>query len=240
MRRAAVWASVLTLTATLPACGESTGSDPAPAPAAASSAPTAGGGAEEASDEDAAAAERRIKLATGLLDELAFCLTVLVGADRDDVLDAWGVDRAAEAEPLSGLWDEPEYPPALAVLDIRGAAVAVEPNGYFGNLRDVLGPASVGRRAASLYAGNDGEAFLALAEDGVIRFQEEYLEDLDDVEEDLAELFDGLPWAEAETWEASALVVLERFTGVRIEGPPPAEPMMVYRLPEEWPRSSSG
>lgn len=182
--------------------------------------------------DDLAALEHRIKLSTGLLDEDAYCLTVLVGASRVEVLGLFGVDPSAETEALRDVREDPEYVPVLHLLEGQGAAIAVEPNGYFGYLEEFLEPASVGRRAGSFYSGNDGEAFLALAENGVVRLWEEYLEDLGDVDGELVALFDGLPWAETETWEASALAVIERFTGVRIDGPPPADPMMVYRRPE--------
>lgn len=163
-------------------------------------------------------------------DDEASTITVVVGLTVMEVLEAFGGDPAVPLLSQEETWEH-DYDDAetVALFEFPGGVVAVEFNGYEGRRAEVLRRASARGRAASMYWNINTVNSLSLAEAGVVLYSEEVRGTVEVDGPALAPLFAGLDFG----WEsrlASAITVIERFTGVRIEGPRPPEPLMLHRL----------
>jgi hypothetical protein len=152
---------------------------------------------------------------------------VVVGATPEQVLVAFGADPGEPPVPAFDVWEEGL--PTVAIRQVPGAVVAVE-DSFEGSRACVLERVSANTRVASLYQNINAVTSLSLAEDGRVLFHQDEVLQAPDVEDAaLAPFFADLDW-DLENWKACALTVLERFTGIRIDGPPPADPHLVHRL----------
>jgi hypothetical protein len=144
----------------------------------------------------------------------AATVTIVTGADVADVLRAFGADPA-RPESMRALSEElsPSVRPWVAVLDIGGAVVAVEFNGWQGAGASVLARASAGGRAASMYWTVDAMTRLSFAERGEVLLSEEPFGELE-APPAVAVTLAGLDFADYRRGKpAQGLVAVERFTG---------------------------
>jgi hypothetical protein len=161
----------------------------------------------------------------------AVYITVAAGVDRADVL------HVLRAEPDGGPVAPDTVPsdlPAASLLEVGGGVVAVQDrwaNGSYDD-RDLVQTLSRGGRAAASIAWNGiGRRWAYFARDGVVLFDaDEFPFDSDDdVHPEIAALF---PRADTghEGGNLQALIAVERFTGLRIDGPALTERAPVHRL----------
>jgi hypothetical protein len=155
-------------------------------------------------------------------------ITVAGGADRADVL------RGMRAEPDGGPVAPDTVPtdlPAASLLEVDGGVVAVEAKWFSGPYDDLVRTLSRGGRAAASVGWNGiGERWAYFARDGVVLFagDEFPFDSDDDVHPEIAAL---LAWDdEGHEGDLPVLIAVERFTGVRIDGPALTERAPVHRL----------
>lgn len=147
---------------------------------------------------------------------VAATVTVVTGADIADVLRAFNADPA-RPESLRGINEDLMHrrsiDPWVAVLDIGGAVLAVEYDGWQGSTEPVLTRASAGGRAASMYWNVNALTRLSFAEHGEVLLSEEPLGGLDAPPQLAATLAD-LDFADFHRGtDMMGLVAVERFTG---------------------------
>jgi hypothetical protein len=161
------------------------------------------------SEESTAEAAARIRAALGnRRDSEAVGVTAVSGRMAAYVLSAFGVDPA---EPP----DDPPGLPTVSLLDVSDGVVAVEDGGRAAPEHNALRWLSQGGEAASLYWDGSGNIALALARDGVVLRSRD------------AALVDGLDPAVLGL-VSCGLIVVERFTGLRIDGDSPQVPVREY------------
>jgi hypothetical protein len=178
--------------------------------------------------DELAAVEARVS-ASLPYDEEASTITLVASLSLPEVLEAFGGDPAAPPISLEDEWWDEDCPEAVALYEVSGGVAAVEFNGYEGSRDEVLRRASVRGRAASAYWSIGSASALSLADSGRVLYSEPLEQpDLPD-DPALAPLFTGTDFA-WETRLGSAMTVLERFTGIRVQGRPPEGPIMVHRL----------
>ncbi|MFB4317297.1 DUF6461 domain-containing protein [Actinomadura sp. 21ATH] len=146
----------------------------------------------------------------------AATVTVVTGAEVADVLRAFGADPA-RPESMRAISDDllqrQSFDPWVAVLDVGGAVLAVEYNGYQGSHAPVLTRASTGGRAASMYWNVNALTRLSFAEHGEILLSEEPFGDLE-APPQLTETLTGLDFADHHRRKSMmGLVAVQRFTG---------------------------
>lgn len=154
----------------------------------------------------------------------AGCLTVVVGADTEKVLDAF----AAESKERVSIEDASLVPtPHVAVADAAGGAlVAVELNGYEGSRPEVLARASRRGKAASVYWEINGMVTVSCASRGRLVASADLSEGTEDA--DLpARLRTLLPAADDDLVAAGGAMV-ERYTGITVP------PGVLDGLPEAY------
>ncbi|SNQ51523.1 conserved hypothetical protein [Frankia canadensis] len=144
-------------------------------------------------------------------------VTVVSGADRDEVVRAFGADPA-RARSLRSLMDEVDRDGWLAALAVpeAGAVVVIEENGFAGSQPETLATLSRLGPAASMFWNVKAMARLSLARDGRILAAGELGMDFPTGEEigpDIAPCLAGLDLASWRDRRAIGLVVVERFTG---------------------------
>lgn len=161
------------------------------------------------------------------------CVTVAVGATREQLAEAFGVDlengpadaRQTQPDPSTG-----EPAPLVGFTEIAGHQVAIEPNGFGGSQVEVLLPASEPGRAASAFWNADALARFGCARGGELLYTGEFVYDgtdglpkdlvpyvelvADDLDDDL--LAETPSDAEAPLDISVALAMLEAYTGVRL------------------------
>ncbi|MBB4772296.1 DUF6461 domain-containing protein [Actinomadura livida] len=146
----------------------------------------------------------------------AATVTVVTGAEVTDVLRAFNADPA-RPESLLAIGEDmlrnQSIDPWVAVLDLGGAVLAVEYNGWQGSKEPVLTRASAGGRAASMYWNVNALTRLSFAEHGEVLWAEEPFGDLDAPPE-IAPALADLDFADhhRRKYMMGALAV-ERFTG---------------------------
>jgi hypothetical protein len=152
------------------------------------------------------------------LDDAA-CVTVVVGKDSAGVLAAFNADASLSVpiDDSDGYVDGRVY---VSVLDVPGAVIALEYNGFQGSLPEVLGAASSDGRAASMFWNvNDDNAFSCAAGGetlaSVDMYDAEDPEATDELPEDLTALFAGAGASDADL-HATGLAMVEEFTGIRV------------------------
>jgi hypothetical protein len=152
------------------------------------------------------------------LDDAA-CVTVVVGKDSEGVLLAFNADPSLSVpiDESDGYASGRAY---VSVLDVPGAVIAVEYNGFQGSLPEVLGAASSEGRAASMFWNvNDDNAFSCAAEGEILAsvdmYDAEDPEDADELPEDLTPLFVAAGASDADL-HATGLAMVEEFTGIRV------------------------
>ncbi|MGW4461857.1 DUF6461 domain-containing protein [Micromonospora sp. NPDC004704] len=149
---------------------------------------------------------------------LSEAATVMVAAGMDvaDVLRAFGADPARpESMRAIGehLMRQRSIDPWVAVLDVGGAVLAVEYNGWHGSAGPVLTRASAGGRAASMFWNVNAVTRLSFAEDGEVLLSVEPFGDLDAPPQVAATLAD-LDFADHHRRKPlMGLVAVQRFTG---------------------------
>jgi hypothetical protein len=161
----------------------------------------------------------------------AVYITVAAGVDRTDVLHGIG------AEPHSGPVAPDTVPsdlPTVSLLEVEGGVVAVQDEWTTGSYddRDLVQTLSRGGRAAASIAWNGmGRRWAYFARDGVVLFDaDEFPFDSDDdVHAEIAALFPRRP-TDHDDGNLQALIAVERFTGLRIDGPSVTERAPVHRL----------
>ena len=177
------------------------------------------------------------------LDDAA-CVTVVVGQDRTGVLLAFNADRSAPLpidEASDAVFeaddDEDESPGSggayVSVLEVPGAVIAVEFNGFQGSLPEVLSAAAVGGRAASMFWNvNDDNAFTCAAAGEVLASVDMY--DAEEpgstgLPEELVPLF-AAAGAEDADLHAAGLAMVEQFTGIKVMPEHLASMDLAYRI----------
>jgi len=148
--------------------------------------------------------------------EVAATVTVVTGADVADVLRAFGADPT-QPESLRGIGDDlmsrRSTDPWVAVLDVGGAVLAVEFNGWQGSTEPVLARASAGGRAASMNWNVNAVTRLSFAEHGEVLLSEEPGEHLG-APPPVAGTLADLDFADyLRSRKAMGLVAVQRFTG---------------------------
>jgi hypothetical protein len=146
----------------------------------------------------------------------AATVTVVTGADIADVLRAFNADPALPESLRSiaeDLLQRQSIDPWVAVLDIGGAVLAVEYNGWQGSSEQVLTRASASGRAASMYWNVNALTRLSFAEHGDVLLSEEPFGVLD-AAPPLATTLADLDFAEFRRGKPMmGLVAVQRFTG---------------------------
>ncbi|MFI0349910.1 DUF6461 domain-containing protein [Actinomadura sp. 9N407] len=147
---------------------------------------------------------------------VAATVTVVTGADVADVLRAFGADPA-RPESLRAISEDVmqrrSIDPWVAVLDVGGAVLAVEYNGFQGSSASVLTRASTDGRAASMYWNVNALTRLSFAEHGEILLSEEPYGGLE-APPQIAETLTGLDFADHHRRKSMmGLVAVQRFTG---------------------------
>jgi hypothetical protein len=146
----------------------------------------------------------------------AACITVATCLSCEEVLLALGADLDSGTLPWADLSQIEE--PTVAVVAAGDAVVAVEPNGWQGNRPEVLRPLSRSGRAASTYWNTDSDMKVSVAEGGRL------LCTFDPVAPDRRQgdnpavvepLIGDLDFA-AGAWAEQCMILVERFTGVRV------------------------
>lgn len=162
---------------------------------------------------------------------MAACITVATGVSSEDALFAFGGDPEDEAFPWSSEEVGQSIDSMVAILSVNEGVVAVEYIGWHGSLLGVLLPLSRAGRAASVYWNVDSETKISIAEAG------RFLCAFDPINLDrrwgehprvVDPLIEDLDFAAGAMTE-QAMVVLERFTGVRVT------PDMVAGLDQWYP-----
>ena len=103
--------------------------------------------------------------------------------------------------------------PSVAVLDVGGAVLAVEYNGWQGSTEPVLARASAGGRAASMYWNVNAVTRLSFAEHGEVLLSVEPFDQID-APPPVAEALTDLDFGDFHRRKNSmGLVAVARFTG---------------------------
>ena len=146
---------------------------------------------------------------------VAGCVTVVKGGSVDEVLAAFGADPAVDGRP----WDESaSVGDCVAVVTVDGGVLAVEDNGWQGSRPEVLRRLARLGRAASTFWNVNALTRVSAAEGGRLlgAFDPVAPDQLaGDDPEAIAKYLAGLDF-EAGSWVAQGMVVVERFTGVRV------------------------
>ena len=162
------------------------------------------------------------------------CVTVAVGATREQLAEVFGVDlengpadpRQTQPDPSTG-----DPAPLVGFTEIAGHQVAIEPNGFGGSAPEVLLPASEPGRAASAFWSGDALARFGCARSGALLYTGEFVYDgtdglpadlvpyvelvADDLDDD--DLLDDTSSDDEAPLDISvALAMLEAYTGVRL------------------------
>jgi hypothetical protein len=162
----------------------------------------------------------------------AATVTAITGLGADEVLEAFGADPA---EPMVDREELSEMAPAVSLLEVPGGIVAIEDDGFEGSSGVVLHRASARGLAAAMYWNSGvGRFEFATGRDGVVSSAGEslYRGELGD-DPHIAAAFAGLELASGdriERLELLGLIAVERYTGLRIEGPPADPPVRVHRV----------
>ncbi|WP_020667266.1 DUF6461 domain-containing protein [Amycolatopsis nigrescens] len=144
--------------------------------------------------------------------QVAATVTVATGITSEEVLHAFGADPA-EPAALTELREAMGIDPWVAVLEVDGAVVAIEENGYQGSYGPVLRPLSQAGRAASMYWNVNAVTRLSMARNGeVLMSCEPGTQDPPDDPEVTAAL-EGLDLDDFHNRIGKGLVAVERFTG---------------------------
>lgn len=140
----------------------------------------------------------------------AATVTLVTGSTADDVVRAFGADPDRPVS-LDELLAEMSVDPWVAVLDLDGAVLALEFNGWQGSTQEVLTRASAGGRAASMFWNVNAMTRLSFAERGAVlaSFEPPY----EDVAPEVAAMLVGLRLADYRDKRGKGLVAVERFTG---------------------------
>jgi hypothetical protein len=149
----------------------------------------------------------------------AATVTVVTGAAVEDVLRAFGADPARPESMIAvgqELIRHRSIDPWVTVLDVGGAVLAVEFNGWQGSNERVLSRASARGRAASMYWNINALTRLSFAERGVVQLSQEPFGDLD-APPSVAATLTGLDFADHYRGKPQmGLVAVQRFTGYGI------------------------
>jgi hypothetical protein len=147
------------------------------------------------------------------LDDAA-TVTVCTGMAEAEALLAFGADPTS-ARPTEQVVDSGD--PFVCTLDVGGAVLAVEVNGFQGSLPEVLTRLSARGAAASMFWNINAVTNIAAARGGSVLIDYEPLGNPDPGTDDpdvLAAL-EGLDFDDPRYGAECGLVVVERFTGVR-------------------------
>lgn len=145
----------------------------------------------------------------------AGCVTVATAATRGAVAAAFGADLSAPTPEAHG--DGVQL--YASFLEVGGAQVVVEDNGFRGNDDSVLVRVSDGGRAASAFWNVDGVTRFGCARDGRLLFNQEFslLDRWPGLPADLVPLAERAAGEGAQEHIAAiALAMVEQFTGVRV------------------------
>jgi stage V sporulation protein SpoVS len=142
----------------------------------------------------------------------AGCVTVVVAADRETVLDAFAAEQI-ERVPIEDAADVSS--PQVAVVDAGNGQVAVELNGYEGSRPDVLARASRRGKAASVYWEINGMVIVSCASRGRLVASVDL--SVDDQGADLPARLRSLLRAEDGDLVAVGAAMVERYTGIAIQ-----------------------
>ena len=141
---------------------------------------------------------------------VAATVTVVTEVGVADVLRAFGADpaRPESMQAIDDFLDE-----WVAVLDIGGAVLAVEFNGWQGSTEEVLSRASAGGRAASMYWNVNALTRLSFAEHGQVLLSEEPFDDLE-APPAVAPALAGLDFGDHRRGKPlMGMLAVQRFTG---------------------------
>lgn len=159
-------------------------------------------------------------------DDDAACVTVITGASLPEVFAAFGIAPGTQPRPYLELAEESH--PYVALFERAGAVIAVEDNGLQGIRKVVLEHLSANDAAASAFWNVRGMRKVALARNGTLLYSEssDFINTIDDPE--LRPLFADLRFGGVDD-DMRAIVVVERFTGIVIDGTaPPEDEYMAY------------
>jgi hypothetical protein len=146
---------------------------------------------------------------------VAATVTVVTGATFEQALGAFGADpdRPAPADAIRrNLSLRGAIDPWVTALDVGGAVLIVEYNGYRGSDGTVLRAASAGGRAASMFWNVNALTRLGFAEGGRLLASFEPFGG-EDAPPEVAAALAGLDFADYRDRTEKGLVAVERFTG---------------------------
>ena len=173
-------------------------------------------------------------------DELfsAYCVTTVTGLDAEEVVRRFGGDlESADQATFEDAFNGHPEPSYLIVDDVDGGVVAAENNGWQGVDEAVAKRVSVGARLAAVYSSVNADMTFVYADDGVLTTAfDPLLPEHEWVGEDpraLDALAEGLPFGEKAPG-ASALALVERLTGIRIERTWFDEPHRRFDMPSPY------
>ncbi|PWN02438.1 hypothetical protein DJ010_11840 [Nocardioides silvaticus] len=164
---------------------------------------------------------------------VAGCVTVVVGNGAEPVAAAFGFDLESPRPVDRGNIDDQAVGVATAVTaDGAPAVVVSEDNGFEGSRTLVLGPASRGGRAASIYWNVNEMVVFSCARNGRVLFSDEvaFIDDVRELPKPLRPLAALAADEELDLdWVAVGAAMVEVFTDVRLE-PEHVSPDTVYAL----------
>jgi hypothetical protein len=150
---------------------------------------------------------------------VAVTITVVTGATVEQTLRAFGADPA-RPEPLhdigQGRSQRGTVEAWVSVLDVGGAVLVVEDNGFRGTDQAVLSAASSGGRAAGMFWNVNAVTRLSFAEGGQVLASFEPSEGHQHLPPAVNDALTGLDFAEYDERIGKGLVAVERFTGYGI------------------------
>jgi hypothetical protein len=165
------------------------------------------------------AVRKRVDQALQADDEDA-CVTVITGLALPEVFPAYGISPTTRPRPYLELAEESR--PRVAFFERPEAVIAVEDIGLQGNRRAVLELLSAKGTAGTAFWNCRGMRRVTLARGGSVIYSEtaDYIDRIKDPE--LRPFFAGLRFGGVDD-AMRAIVVVERFTGVHIDGTAPDE-----------------
>jgi hypothetical protein len=156
----------------------------------------------------------------------AGCLSVVIGASEEDVIEAFGLDRARVAVVTGKEAFELQRPGSEVVVQVArlgDAIVTFEPNGYEGSKHALATALSARGRYVSYYEGATAVTEFIYAEGGaLLRSFEPLLYGSDGEPARALPVEEGLPFdrfeADGQTAKTgrSCLMLIERLTGIQI------------------------
>jgi hypothetical protein len=147
----------------------------------------------------------------------AACVTVATGVNREQFVNAFGVDLASpeSRENSAGSAGDEDGPALISFTEVGRRLVAVEVKGSIGSESDVLESTSVQGRSASAFWDATGVVRFACARDGEVVHDAELGESSDGLPAELAPMLTND--ATDPSRQALAMALVEAWTDTRVK-----------------------